>query len=562
MTRGTRFSDAKIAAFITAALFVLYVCTLSRTYFGDGLQFALLIENGDLESILAPNHMLYPLIGLGFYRAWQIVGWDGGALLPLQVLSAVGGAGSAGMMYLIGVKITRSQIQSAWVAAIFAVSAGVWVYSTDAESVTLPLLFSLLLLYAIVADRDPARLTSPLILGALVFLSLATYETGILLVVPVLAGYLLATEMTWRLRARQSLLFILFSGGPSLILYVLVAVIVARVRSLQGFLDWHFALSEMGLWGKPSLSTPVKGAIAVVKNLGGYPGMQQESWPSWFSAAATGQRALMVLSTVAISAAFLFSIVLIVRRRRFILDHHRRTLGVFLAWIAVYSAFAFYWVASDPSFWTPALVPWWLLIGIAVFANTAPEESAEETHGPWTQGVRLVAVFMVVFLLALLFSIAPRMRPDCANQVTMSIGRATGPNDLVITSGWESYFLTVPYLAHRNTISVYHWMLNSVPDSPWAVRPTQGAVIAGRRSKADVFNEIAERASDVRERGGKVLLVGVPAGQKEWSFAEAIGLHKEDFSFFTTRPGWTVCGEDVLEVTGTAHRTSGLPVKN
>ena len=559
MTRGARFTDAGIAALLTAALLVLYLCTLSQSYFGDGLQFTMLIENGDLTSILAPNHMLYPLIGLGFYRAWEVVGWNGGALLPLQVLSALGGAISGGMMYLIAARVTKSQIWALGVAVTFAVSAGVWVYSTDVESVTLPLLFSLFVLYAVIADRDPSRVASPLFLGALVFLSVAIYETGVLLVVPVLAGYLMATQLTWRLRIRQSLIFIFVSGGSTLILYASVAVLVAKVGNLQEFLDWHFALSSTGLWGKPSLSTPVRAGIAVVKNLGGYPGMQQESWPTWLSAASTGQRALMVVSTVALSVGFLVSLIFIFAHRKFIWSHHRRILIIFLAWTIIYSVFALYWVASDPSFWVPALVPWWLLVGVAAAANPAFETPGGYAHRPTRrQLLGLVTVFLVLCLMSVVFSVVPRMRPNCSYRIAMDISRATTPADLVITSGWDSYFLTMPYFGHRNTISVYHWMLNSVADSPWALRPTEVSVNDGRRSKADVFREISKKIDEVRHRGGRVLLVGVPAGEKEWSFAEGIGLHKQDFAFFKTRPAWTLCGQEVAEVYGTSDSVKGL----
>lgn len=143
---GTRFSDAKIATLLSAAPFLLYLCTLSKSYFGDGLQRSMLIENGDLESILAPSHMLYPLMGLGFYN---VAGWHGGALVPLQVLSALG-CSLRRLMYLISARVTKSQIRSLSVAAMFAVSAGFWVYSTDAESVAPPFVLYLFLLYAII----------------------------------------------------------------------------------------------------------------------------------------------------------------------------------------------------------------------------------------------------------------------------------------------------------------------------------------------------------------------------------------------------------------------------
>jgi hypothetical protein len=71
--------------FVGAAACLLYLATLSNHHTGDSIGYALAIARADLALLLDPYHPVLHPVGLLFYRLWQLAGWTGRALLPLQV---------------------------------------------------------------------------------------------------------------------------------------------------------------------------------------------------------------------------------------------------------------------------------------------------------------------------------------------------------------------------------------------------------------------------------------------------------------------------------------------
>lgn len=80
-------------------LVCIYLLTASRQYDPDVLGELKAINRLDLSSP-DPAHMLYIRLGVPFYRLWLVLGYQGDALAPMQVLNAFFGAGTIMMFAL------------------------------------------------------------------------------------------------------------------------------------------------------------------------------------------------------------------------------------------------------------------------------------------------------------------------------------------------------------------------------------------------------------------------------------------------------------------------------
>ncbi|MGX9296192.1 hypothetical protein [Tsukamurella paurometabola] len=521
---------------ITAGAMLLYLLTLAREYLGDGIQFAMIAENGSAADLLVPNHLLYPLIPAIFYRAWQLFGWTGGALLPLQVASAIGGAAAVGLTYILARRITASTPLAAIVASGFALSFGIWRYSISADSVTIPLVFALLVLLTLI-PRDPTTGPRPLLTAAACTGAILAYQTQALLLIVVIVAYLTETKRPRAQRIRDALRTTTIVASASATVYLAVAVGVASVRSVGQLLEWQFAMADTGLWGNPSPHSIIDGAQAMVSAIGAPIAPLSSD-----RATAPGKVAFVGIAIIA--AAPLVGAIAV---RKDLLSGHRRTVSVLATWAVAFGAFTLYWVAADISFWAPALVPWWLFTGL-VLALLAVRAR------PRTRVVSAAAVAAVVAIAAHGWGegIAPAQFRSTAYRTALAIGDRTDPHDLIVTTGGDDLFLQVPYFAERRTFSVLHHLLGvREAPSPWIIDPTTVGYSGGRPTAQEVFAVLDREIERTCASGGRAYLVG-SSQRAEWEGIAELAVAPNDFERYPARSAWREGVTDVREVVGGA----------
>lgn len=143
------------------------------------------------------------------------------------------------------------------------------------------------------------------------------------------------------------------------------------------------------------------------------------------------------------------------------------------------------------------------------------------------------------------FGIAPSPTP--AYLLAESIGQHTGPNDLVVTTGTDDVFLTTPLFARRTTFSVLHHVLNVEQlQSPYIVTAAQGHYGPGRPDKSAVLTVLDHLVDETCARGGRAYLVD--SGDASWRGLAAVGVDRNDFTRYDTRPAWQFGGAKVDEV--------------
>jgi hypothetical protein len=134
------------------------------------------------------------------------------------------------------------------------------------------------------------------------------------------------------------------------------------------------------------------------------------------------------------------------RRRDRLWSAERRPLLVIGTWIVLFSAFGFYWVPGDPSFWLPTLAAWWLIVSLVL-----------ATAG--VAGLRLAAVAAAVVLLGVgnaLFEVLPRhdLRRNASYHLAQRVIVKTAPEEIILVRGDDITGLYLTYWGDREVVYV------------------------------------------------------------------------------------------------------------
>jgi len=345
------------AALLALGALVLYLATLSRQPSADGLAYVWATDHGDWSNRVDPYHVfLHPLMW-AWARLWEACGWRGGALLPLQILNAAGGALSVALLYAIVARLGRSRRAAALAAAGCAVSGGLWLMSTEPEGVALPLpvhlaLLALLLRLEPGEPRRPARAFG---LGLALGLATLAYLTFALLLP-------LALLVLWQGRERPIAPTAALIAGFLLPVVPAALSVAAFHASIADFAEFYRGYAGDERYGVPAFDSLPRGLYAFLRMLVLYPGLGINDRTLRFLADADGvQRAAWAATYAAVALVAAAPPWLAWRHRREWDPLLRQRLGL---WLALYAGFAFYWVPSDLEFWLPVGIGWFLLAGL------------------------------------------------------------------------------------------------------------------------------------------------------------------------------------------------------
>jgi hypothetical protein len=146
---------------LLALLLTVYAAFPARTYYWDGVLFALNIESvaqghASPALLIHPNHLLYSAFGYVLYRAVLACGLMLRAIAVLQFFNMLASTAAAALLYRIAKRVTDSARSALFCATLFAFGATWWKFSTDADAYIVTVL---LLLFAIFfVFQDPPRL--------------------------------------------------------------------------------------------------------------------------------------------------------------------------------------------------------------------------------------------------------------------------------------------------------------------------------------------------------------------------------------------------------------------
>jgi len=146
---------------LLACAFVLYAAFPTRTYYWDGVLFALNIESvaqgqASAAILIHPNHLLYSAFGYLLYRTALACGLTLRAIAVLQIFNTLASTAAAALVYAIAKRMTRSAAAALFCAMLFAFGATWWKFSTDADAYVVTILLLLLAIYFVL--REPPQL--------------------------------------------------------------------------------------------------------------------------------------------------------------------------------------------------------------------------------------------------------------------------------------------------------------------------------------------------------------------------------------------------------------------
>ncbi len=227
------------------AALVLYVATLAptvATVFDDSLEFQVVLPS--LGIAHPTGYPLYTLLGWAFSHLPI-----GDLAFRVNLLSALAGAASVGVLFLVARRLGSTRVAAATMSAVFALSSTWWSQATIAEVYTLHGLFVALVLYLTLSldtpDRSsPSTLRFPrLVALAFLFGLSLTHHRTTLLLAPAVAVYVLWTDPGLLRRPRDLALM----AGAFLLPLLLYLYLPLRGQAVTS-LDGAYTNTWQGFW--------------------------------------------------------------------------------------------------------------------------------------------------------------------------------------------------------------------------------------------------------------------------------------------------------------------------
>lgn len=397
-------------------LLLLYIATQAQNISAahDAAEYLLEIRNG---LYFHPHHLFFNATAALWIGAMQSLFPSLEAAACIGWLNAIFGAAC----FALVVQILQRRIGLTPTNAILgalpsAFSFGVWFYSTTVEVYIIPLFFLLLALYLLTAKELPMR---RILLAAGVHgVAVLFHQVHVLFTIP--AIYLLWRHFRQRPGSPwgDSLIpritaYLLLSGAVAAIPYFIIGVFVLDLHSPAAFTEWLFRYTRNGgFWYGLSLGTLVKAAIGFSKSIIGgeflfaieaIRAMLLRALPDkWlqdqeFLVRQLPQQVAFVLAVLSVVIAGLTGFLLFnIRRWRALLLRRFETASPLIVFGAAYSLFFFFWEPSNPEFWIPQSVLFWMLIAGVAFA---PSLEAEAAAGMPAHGAQLTLAAIALLLL-------------------------------------------------------------------------------------------------------------------------------------------------------------------
>src|SRR5215213_3726717 len=87
--------------------FAIYLATLTQVHTFDALSYVTSVERKPWTEVFHPHHLAYGPLGVLALHAGRVLGYTGGAALPMQIVNALAGALGVALFYTIARRVTQ-----------------------------------------------------------------------------------------------------------------------------------------------------------------------------------------------------------------------------------------------------------------------------------------------------------------------------------------------------------------------------------------------------------------------------------------------------------------------
>lgn len=447
--------DLLCSGLVALCAAALYLCFLSKSYVFEGLARAMPIDVGRLRELFNGNYLLYGFVGRCFHGLMWGLGFSDLAVISLQRMDALIGAGGLSL-YWLTLRLMGADrfLATAW-SAVLGLSLGYWIWSTEAENY----IFSTFLLnanfLALVYHARGGRIP-PVALGALHALAVLGHIVNVLFGF-VTASFLLSADGRSRrplLRYAAALVIgVAAAYGLSLALIVRPASLGEAVRWFLGSagtsegLHWHgvYSLSGLRQWTAMTLNILISFRSEGLSSSG----------LSFLEIALWGAKLILALAAVAL-----------VCKARQLTELHRAVARACCVWLAAYALVFTHWEPYTMVYRVSDLVPIVTLLFLGAESSGAPPA--------WRRGG---AALLAVLLGAGNFALEIHPRSLAANNPHLGrmefLKAHTSEGDWIAGDGGADE-LYIPYFAQRRPLVIGRYR-----QRPEELAHLIGALLAG-----------------------------------------------------------------------------------
>lgn len=337
----------------------LYWLTTNQVFSFDAITNAIACETNEPVRWFHPNHLLYPFIGVVWYRLERLLGYDGYAVYSLARLNAV--MMGAAMALFFSALRRRVSFDLAIAATLFlSFTFAVWNYAVDGRAIGASVLFGVLVARYLLRLEDkvagPHHLT---VLACLSVLYVLVHGIAIFHVLPVAAWLVMSTTRSDRYR--NAVLYLEYVLLGLLLSYLAVFLSFWRYYPNRDFLSWALGYAGIGGWSKAMESNFWSFQFGEILR-GLWIGWQHAFYP-------IGEEVRWVIRLPAIFISITFAA--LVGASFFVSPSKGRarvTEYSFLWWGTLVISFLAFWSPGQEGFRLHALIPWTIAV-VLVYAD-------------------------------------------------------------------------------------------------------------------------------------------------------------------------------------------------
>lgn len=357
-----------LAATLFGAFLTLYLLTLTQVHTFDALSYVTSVERKPWTELFHPHHLAYGPVGAVMLALGQMLGYRGGAALPMQLLNAISGALGVALFFLTAFNITR-RTDAAFAAALIPGAAyAFWYYAVEIEVYTVATLFLIICLRLLVQPA-PWNMRRCLSLGLVQGGAILFHQTNVLLVVPIaisaLADFTALPTAPSQQRGKSFLLrWATYALAVTLTValpYLYAMLVISGFRTSGEMIAWLTEYVRTGWWGGPLTSD-------TLVNLGfGLADTLAQPGGGWIWL-ALGLIALGSLMRNERSTNIPHTPELHANAKLYARARHaaQSPLLLLVAWLITYGVFFTWWEPDNVEFWIASLPPAALLLALAL----------------------------------------------------------------------------------------------------------------------------------------------------------------------------------------------------